>query len=205
MKKIKLIALFGPAGAGKDFILDALESHLQYTNIDCHKVMRCTTRPERTYTKQDQDEDNKNIEYYHLTDEDFKNKEKNNFFVTTTFFVVNNETTLWWYGTPWEELKEDTLNIGIFNIGEIRDMLCIPEIEVYPIYIQANDKVRIMRQLTREEYPNIHEICRRFLSDEKDYKNIDFNFLRLDNSSDLRYYPQLINIINVCQNSSIIQ
>jgi hypothetical protein len=42
------------------------------------------------------------------------------------------------------------------------------------MYIDTPDKVRLMRSLQREERPDCHEICRRFLADENDFFDLDF-------------------------------
>ena len=85
----------------------------------------------------------------------------------------------WFYGTPIESLDKDKINIGVFNIEGIKCLVEDNRLEVYPILIDAPDKVRLLRSLNREEKPDCIEICRRFLADEKDFSEIDdlpFNF-----------------------------
>ena len=48
--------------------------------------------------------------------------------------------------------------------------------EVLPVWIQVNDRTRLLRSLDREKNPNYEEICRRFLADKKDFSNLDFNY-----------------------------
>ena len=45
-----------------------------------------------------------------------------------------------------------------------------------PVYIQVDEKTRLLRTLNREKNPDCEEICRRFLADKKDFKNIDFDY-----------------------------
>jgi hypothetical protein len=54
-------------------------------------------------------------------------------------------------------------------------------VEIYPVLVYASDKERIMRALNREESPNVKEIVRRFMSDEQDYANEDFEYTFLHN------------------------
>ena len=42
-------------------------------------------------------------------------------------------------------------------------------IDLKVIYIDADDKQRLLRSLNRETNPNVAEICRRYFSDEKDF------------------------------------
>jgi hypothetical protein len=47
-----------------------------------------------------------------------------------------------------------------------------PDLYVYGFYVSAKDKTRLLRQLNREENPDIHEIIRRFKADEEDFANL---------------------------------
>ena len=42
-------------------------------------------------------------------------------------------------------------------------------IDLKVIYIDADDKQRLLRSLNRETNPNVAEICRRYFADEKDF------------------------------------
>ena len=41
------------------------------------------------------------------------------------------------------------------------------------IYIDVNDKKKLLRSLEREENPDCKEICRRFISDKQLFKGIE--------------------------------
>ena len=58
-------------------------------------------------------------------------------------------------------------------------------INILPIYIEASDKTRLLRNLNREENPDCKEICRRFESDNKDFNsyNLDFQYYIYMNES----------------------
>ena len=181
--KIQIVALFGPAGSGKDYLLNKIlekEENLEEIN----GIISQTTRPPR-----DNEEDG--INYYFKTVEQFKKDIEDNNLLEWTYFRE------WYYGTNLYALDDDKINIGVFNVYGIRKLLDDPRVEVYPVAITASPKVRLIRQLTREAEPNIKEIFRRYDADEKDLSFIDFHYNIIrneDNSSD--GLIELTNLIN---------
>lgn len=159
MKKIKLIALFGPAGAGKDALRETMIEEFGWHGIISH-----TTRPIR-------DNEKEGVAYHFITDDEFEQMIEEDKFLETADF--NN----WYYGTSIDSLSKDEINIGVFNIDGIKMLLTDSRVEVMPIYICVPDKVRLQRQLNREQNPNCLEICRRFLADDYDFKNkVNFEY-----------------------------
>lgn len=161
-QKYKIIALFGKSSAGKDTIQKWLVQHMD----NAHEIISCTTRPPRDY-------ENDGIDYHFLSIDKFGEKVLNHTMLEATSFRD------WFYGTPIESLDKDKINIGVFNIEGIKCLVEDNRLEVYPVLIDAPDKVRLLRSLNREEKPDCLEICRRFLADEKDFSEIDdlpFNF-----------------------------
>lgn len=159
MKKIKLIALFGPAGAGKDALRETMIEEFGWHGIISH-----TTRPIR-------DNEKEGVAYHFITDNEFEQMIEEDKFLETADF--NN----WYYGTSIDSLSKDEINIGVFNIDGIKMLLTDSRVEVMPIYICVPDKVRLQRQLNREQNPNCLEICRRFLADDYDFKNkVNFEY-----------------------------
>lgn len=71
--------------------------------------------------------------------------------------------------------------MGVFNIAGISSLLEDSRLDVLPICISAPDKVRLLRSLNREENPDCAEICRRFQTDEADFRNIDFDYEIVEN------------------------
>lgn len=153
--KYKIIALFGPAGAGKDTIAKIITR--EHPNFNW--IVSATTRPPR-------DNEEYGKDYYFLTKKGFK----------TTAFLEKTKFNNWYYGTPLFSLKKDRFNIGVFNIKGIQTLRKNKLVEVFPIKIDAKPKIRLERQLKREKNPNCLEICRRFLADEEDFKKIDFAY-----------------------------
>lgn len=190
MNKIKLLALFGESCAGKDSIQCWLEKKINNT----HKIISCTTRPKRDYEKDGKD-------YYFINSEDFLKKYLQDEILELTIF--NN----WYYGTPREELKKNQINIGVFSPSGIRKLLSYSDyLDILPVWIQTNDKTRLLRALKREDYPNCEEICRRFLADKIDFLDIDFDHeIFLNNRNTEEYYgflkrPKIFNFISRGQN-----
>ena len=164
MNKIKVIALFGASASGKDTIQKWVVAN--YKNIN--SIVSCTTRPKRDYEKNQ-------IDYYFLSIEEFTKCLLEEQILEVTDFKG------WFYGTPIWALKPKKVNIGVFNIAGIEALLQDSRLDVYPIYICANDKTRLLRSLNRKENPDCNEICRRFQIDKKDFSFIDFSYYTIDN------------------------
>ena len=157
-KKIKLIALFGPAGVGKDLLQE-----IMVKNHGVHGVIHHTSRPIR-------DNEEEGVAYHFVEATEFIEMMCADQFIEHAMF--NN----WYYGTSIDSLAEDKVNIGAFSISGIEQLLADGRVEVHPVYICVPDKLRLLRQLNREINPNCYEICRRFLSDDADFKNINFEY-----------------------------
>lgn len=148
-----IIALIGKAGAGKDTIA----RDLAHRNPNWNMIVSCTTRPMR-------DNEVEGESYYFLTNEQFAEKVLNGDMLEATYF---NE---WHYGTMASSLKEG-VNIGVFNPEGFDCLTSSPleDVIVYGYYIVCSDKERMLRQLNRENKPNVSEICRRYFADEEDF------------------------------------
>ena len=156
--KYKIVALFGKAGSGKDTIQNYILNELPTL---FNGIVSCTTRPPRDYEKDGKD-------YHFLSIEDFTKKVLNGTMLEATEFRN------WFYGTPLESLSVEKINIGVFNIAGIEALMEDNRLEIYPVLVYAPDKIRLLRQLNREERPDCDEICRRFQTDANDFLEIDF-------------------------------
>lgn len=154
MKKYKIIAVMGQAGAGKDSFVHALIAGNYFPGAK--EIVSCTTRPIREHEVD-------GVNYHYLTNEEFADQVVNGEMLEATVF--NN----WCYGTSIKNLDEDTLNIGVFNPEGIEILQETNNIDLTVVYILAGDKVRLLRQLNREENPDCNEIVRRFGTDKKDF------------------------------------
>lgn len=153
MKKIKIIAIVGKSGAGKDFWLHRVCED----DDEVHEIISCTTRPAR-WTEVD----GRN---YHFLSEDQFMSEK---FLESCMFKG------WRYGTRYKDIVEDKVNIGVFNLDGVEQLLKNSKVDLTVAYLYAEDKVRLIRQLQRDS-SDIEEIFRRYHADEQ-----DFTKLRID-------------------------
>ena len=155
--KYLVIALVGKAGVGKDTLAqDLVDDHK-----DWNMIVSCTTRPPR--------EGEKDGEAYHfLTVEQFTEKVLNGDMLEATCFNG------WHYGTAKSALKPG-VNIGVFNPEGFDCLVEMPiaEVKVLGYYVTCEDKTRLLRQLNREEHPDVNEIIRRWLADDEDFCEIE--------------------------------
>ena len=151
----KVIALMGKAGSGKDALLHELIRQCP----DANEMISCTTRPIR-------EGEIHGVNYFYMTPEEFGARVLNGEMLECTEF--NN----WFYGTSYEALRSDCINIGVFNPAGVESMLHFPDIKVKVFYITASDKTRLLRQLNRESNPDVREIIRRYTADEIDFEDL---------------------------------
>lgn len=176
---IKVIALMGKAGSGKDTILTAL-TH-RYSN-EYNEIISCTTRPPR-------EREIDGVNYHFLTLDEFHRKEMDGDMLETTEF--NN----WYYGTALSSLLMDKVNIGVFNPAGVRSLLKNKTIDLTVYYIWASDKERLIRQLSREQDPDVHEIMRRFTADENEFSDLSDIPYQLIANQERDDVPLAINLI----------
>ena len=162
----KIVALMGEAGSGKDRTLKEVLKAAPHFN----EIISCTTRPARQGEQH-------GVNYYFYTLKEFEEKVNNNEMLEHTVF--NN----WCYGTSNDSVVEDAVNIGVFNPTGVESLLARPDCNVLVFWIQTNDKIRLLRQLNREEDPDVREVVRRFQADYNDFDNIDFSYTGLINNT----------------------
>ena len=51
----------------------------------------------------------------------------------------------WFYGTSTKSVKEDQINIGVFNPGGIKNLLKRKDVELKVFYVRAPAKERLIR------------------------------------------------------------
>ena len=151
----KIIVLMGEAGTGKDTVMQAILKQ----NPSLHEIISCTSRPIR-------DNETPGVNYYYYTPGEFQKKIENGEMLEHTIF--NN----WYYGTGYDSLNKDKINIGVFNPAGVRALRDREDCDISVYYVRAADKTRLMRQLNREENPNVQEIIRRFSTDSKDFADL---------------------------------
>ena len=155
--KYLVIALVGKAGVGKD----TLARDLADDHKDWNMIVSCTTRPPRDGEKEGE-------AYHFLTNEQFAQKVLDGDMLEATCFNG------WHYGTMKSSLVPG-VNIGVFNPEGYDCLMEMPiaEVKVHGYLIQCEDKTRLLRQLNREEHPDVNEIIRRWLADDEDFYDIE--------------------------------
>lgn len=171
MKKYKIIAICGESGSGKD----SIQKWITETYPKRFKgIVSTTTRPKR-------DNETDGVDYHFTDNVNFAKK------VLDLSMLEATEFNGWFYGTSIDELDKDKINVGVFNPSGIETLLDDNRLKVYPIYIKALPKTRLLRCLNREKNPNCDEICRRYFADKKDFAQMEFepDFI-WDNSRDFK-------------------
>lgn len=169
----KLFVLIGKSATGKDTIYKEL---LKDDRLNLKRIVIYTTRPIR-------DGEKDGVEYYFVTRkklEELKSQDK-----IIEIRKYNTVHGLWNYFTVNDGQidldKSNSLIIGTLESYEqIRNYF--GKENVYPIYIEVDDGVRLQRALDREKNqknPKYLEMCRRFLADEKDFNEEYLNRLKI--------------------------
>lgn len=168
--KYIIIAIMGKAGSGKDTLVENVCKDVP----TLHKIISCTTRPPR---QGEQD----GVNYHFISGEEFGARVLDGRMFEATYF---NE---WFYGTSTDSLRKDKINIGVFNPEGVETLLHCSNVKVIPIYLVASDKNRLIRQLQREDDPDVYEVIRRFKADNEDFDGIEFEpwlFTIYDNNTE---------------------
>lgn len=157
----KIFAIIGKASTGKDTLTKILSKDLKIPI-----ALSFTTRPMRIGEQQ-------GVEYNFITEKDFWDLHGCNLLAEyTSYNVAGGET--WYYGLTKEELEKDEYVLVIVNPHGLEQLKDIYKDKVYSILIDAPADVRIKRYLERDKVTEVkaEECCRRFLADQKDFKDI---------------------------------
>lgn len=172
MKKYKMLAICGKAGSGKSTLLDVVVGESQ---PPVHEIISYTSREPRSNEVD-------GVNYHFIDKWTFADRIHRGEMLEYALFNG------WLYGTALDSLVEDKVNVGVFNPQGIVSLMRRPDIELYVVYVWTSDAQRLMRQLTREETPDVREILRRYDADEDDFYLFEQNtigqlehFLRVEN------------------------
>lgn len=154
--KPKILAIYGMSAAGKDTFLNHLSN-----NFDLNKILLTTSRPPR-------EKEIDGVDYL------FKKKKD---ILRDDNFLWPIDYNNWIYAIAKESIKNDKINIGIFNLYWMKKLFEDNDehFDLMAIEVSASDKDRLMRSLRREKNPDCDEICRRFLADKQDFNDVEFN------------------------------
>lgn len=177
-----IIALVGESGCGKNTIQD----HVIARNPNIQPILRMTCRPMREGEAQ----------YNPYIFVSLSTLQKIALKETEKFMEVEEITDRDWFYATHEEVSFQKYSpistyIGCYSAESIYNLhqACVimkDKFTLIPIKITVDDKVRLNRQLMREENPDCYEICRRFLSDRKEYDGgLDIPHFEASNNADL--------------------
>lgn len=154
--KPKILAIYGMSAAGKDTFLNYLSN-----NFDLNKILLTTSRPPR-------EKEIDGVSYL------FKKKKD---ILRDDNFLWPIDYNNWIYAMAKESIKNDKINVGIFNLYWMKKLFEDNDehFDLMAIEVSASDKDRLMRSLRREKNPDCDEICRRFLADKQDFNDVEFN------------------------------
>lgn len=154
--KPKILAIYGMSAAGKDTFLNHLSN-----SFDLNKILLTTSRPPR-------EKEIDGVDYL------FKKKKD---ILKSDNFLWPIDYNNWIYAIAKESIKNDKINVGIFNLYWMKKLFEDNDehFDLMAIEVSASDKDRLMRSLRREKNPDCDEICRRFLADKQDFNDVEFN------------------------------
>lgn len=164
-KRYRIIAIIGQSGCGKDTVLN--ETVTRHPDV-CSRIINCTTRPMRDYEKD-------GVDYHFMPVSGFTREVLNGNMLEAT------EYNDWFYGTDINALTPNKINIGIFSPAAVEALLQDSRLDVDVVRVVTANKTRLKRALNREDVPDCAEICRRYLADEKDFADLDFDYWIVEN------------------------
>lgn len=157
-----ILILCGKAASGKDTLKKYIVRDLELSGIEFNNVVNTTTRPPR-------EGEVDGVNYHFCSAEEMTKKILNDEMAEAVLF---ND---WVYGTENKALSEDKLNVGIFNLEGIEALRQNPNHNIFAVYLDVEDSVRLIRYLNRENMTKekINEMFRRYKADEIDFADVD--------------------------------
>lgn len=154
-----LIFLYGKTGSGKDFLASRLIEDLVY-----YRAKRPTTRPMRS---------EKEKEYY-----SFYSEEEYDKMVSRGDILFDRSFRGWKYGVFKEvvsKVNDEDIFVMTGDKGLAFDLkkTFTSNLNLLLVEVKADETERLRRVSIREKTPNMTEIRRRMISDDKDYAEID--------------------------------
>lgn len=144
-------------GTGKDTIKKEL------VKLGFKSVVTSTTRPMRKGEIQD-------VSYHFLTEEDFfEKKSKGEFAEVASYDTVHGK---WYYGTQFEDLKNHKNKVMIVNPDGIKSFVNMVDMtDWFVVHVTCDED--IVRERLKNRGDNQEEIERRFITDKRDFMNIN--------------------------------
>lgn len=203
---MKLIYIVGKSSSGKDTIYSILKG-----KINVNAYVMYTTRPRR-------EDEIDGVSYNFISREkmqEYIDGEKSSQLIE--YRTYNTVHGPWTYATISDE--QFITENDMIMVGTLESYVKVKEyfqhrkgIELFPIYIEVPDNIRLKRAIEREERqksPKFVELCRRFIADSKDFseeniKRVGINkrFQNLDLNECIR---EILAYININDKSNTIQ
>ena len=168
---ITIVFLTGKSATGKDTIL----SELLKRHPDLEKAVSYTTRPQRAGEKDG--------EAYHFVTEEYFDKPDLEIIDKRTYKVKlkDNHEGKWTYVFMNDFADGKTYLVA----GALSVYMSFAEffksdtnVTLKLIYLELPDRERLLRAIDRCKDGNYAEVCRRYLADEEDFREIDSKFIK---------------------------
>jgi guanylate kinase len=161
--------IVGPGASGKDWLIT--------------KMVELGMKPMKQYTTRDIRENETGDEYHFVSEEEFKEMEKQEKFISVNFYRIG------WYGVSLDELINS--EVAILSPANVKDVFTkFPELrdQFTIIYLDIPEEVR--RERLAKRYTNKvgddNEI--RLKNDARDFKDFSIWDLRLDSENSVNEY-----------------
>lgn len=195
---MKLIYIMGKSSSGKDTIYGILKER---RNVNAYVMY--TTRPKR---EDEIDGVSYNFISNHEMQEYIDGRMSSKLIEYRVYNTVHGP---WTYATISDE--QFMTEKDIIMIGTLESYIKVKEnfqnkegVELFPIYVEVPDNIRLKRAIEREEKqmnPKFVELCRRFIADSKDFSEeniekagINRRFQNLDLNQCVEEILEYINI-----------
>ena len=192
--KRKIYVLCGKSGSGKDTVYRAVQGELGLLPI-----VSTTTRPMRPSEKE-------GVEYYFISDEEFKEMESKDEFIETRYYntIQDGKEAIWYYGISKGAIDLDKGDhIVIVDLNGLEELIAVYGDSVVAIYIHVEDEERERRAILRGGYEEAE--WNRRLEDD----NIQFNYERINKNvnfivHNLELGATVRTVKNIIENVSLL-
>lgn len=159
----KLFYIMGKSATGKDTIYEEL---LSRPELGLHSFIMYTTRPIRA-------NETDGVQYHFVTEEALRRMQEDGKVIELrSYHTVQG---IWHYFTADSEAT-DLEHDSFLALGTLESFVKVRAYygtdRVIPIYIEAEDVLRLQRSIKREgkqAAPDYAEVCRRYLADQEDF------------------------------------
>ena len=190
----KIFYIMGKSASGKDTMYKALLDKL--TPIDIKGVIQYTTRPIRNGEMT-------GVDYHFVTEEAMMKLKEDGKVIEMRSY--DTEEGIWRYATVYDHQFEDHDGYSLM-VGTLESFVKMKEYfgkeKMVPIYVEVKDKERLLRAIKRESknwYPDYSEVCRRFLSDEKDFSKDNLNAVGINDTNTFSNFDEVLCSCEIAQ------